>query len=395
MRGNLDTVNILFTRFPLESIYGGAEVQTLSLMKGLRERGHEVMFLGSCPVLLEKMKELGMQNKELRIGDPPVTKWGAVSFLWRRFGMREKITNPLPQGEGNVICMLSLSEKLLLTDWAVAQGIRVFWIEHDRIGRWLRWNPWLPRLRRLSRLATTIVVSDLSKRIYVKELGFGPEHIVVIPNGIDVEKFCPRTMTHCRPSWLTAFAPQGDKFHIGCIARLSPEKGVDLLIEAIKDLPNVHLTIVGAGCEEDKLRRMIDVANSTLRLRSGQATQELNNSITLLRSAPNIAAFYRTLDIFVLPSRDHDPCPLAPIEAMACGIPVIMTDACGTAEYVESEKEAIIVTANSAAALREAILRLQNDTDLRRSLARCGPGIVEERFSMERMVGKYEKLLRG
>ncbi|MBI2117263.1 glycosyltransferase family 4 protein [Candidatus Peregrinibacteria bacterium] len=379
-------MNILFTRF------GGAEVQTLSLMKGLRERGHEVGFFGSCHVLLERTQELGIKNQELRIGEPPVTKWGAISFLWRQRRMKRFLTSYflLPTSRPNAICMLSLTEKLLLTEWAVAHGIRVFWIEHDRIGRWLRWNPWLSRLRRMSKLATTVVVSDLSKRIYVK-LGWDPEQIVVIPNGVDVEKLrprvmvrCeaePRTMTHCRPSWLAAFAPQGDKFYIGTIARLSPEKGIDLLIEAIKDLPNIHLTIVGTGRDEGKIQNLIRCLHPEQR-------------ITIQRTTNDVAAFYRSLDLFVLPSRDHDPCPLAPIEAMACGVATIMTDACGTAEYVENGREAIIVPAGSSGALREAIVQLQSDANLRRRLAEHGPRVVAERFSMERMVDEYEKLLR-
>lgn len=377
-------MHILFTRFPLESTYGGAEVQTLSLMRGLRARGHDVTFLGSCRVLLGKLQELGMKNYELRIGDPPVTKWGAVSFWWRQNAMRKKIIKSLrpphpalsPMGEGNVICMLSLTEKLLLTDWAVARGIRVFWIEHDRVGRWLRWNPWLWRLRRLSRLATTVVVSDLSKRIYV-ELGWDPERIVVIPNGIDVERFCPRdgstTLTMTRG------------LHIGTVARLSHEKGVDLLIEAVKDLPNVHLTIVGAGRDDGHIRHMIDRINA--------GTEEPKNHITLLPSVPDVAAFYRSLDLFVLPSRDHDPCPLAPIEAMACGVPVILTDACGTAGYLEHGNDALIIPANSRGALRAAILRLQSNVGLCHRLAARGPRVVAERFSMERMVGQYETFL--
>jgi len=60
-------MNILFTRFSLESAYGGAEVQTLSLMKGLKEKGHEMIFLGSCPVLLEQTEKLKIKNVKCKI----------------------------------------------------------------------------------------------------------------------------------------------------------------------------------------------------------------------------------------------------------------------------------------------------------------------------------------
>ena len=88
-------MHILFTRFPLESANGGAENQTMWLMEGLRERGHEVSFLGSCDVLLRRTKELRIKNYELRIGAPPVTKCGAISFLWRRKKMQKQLIDEI------------------------------------------------------------------------------------------------------------------------------------------------------------------------------------------------------------------------------------------------------------------------------------------------------------
>ena len=273
-------MRILFARFPLESAFGGAEVQTLSLMKGLREKGHEVRFLGSCPVLLKRTRDLGLGTTELNIGIPPVTKWGATSFLWRKRKMQKKLVSavkvawvsdpcfgdpslsvgmiPAPP---DAIFMLSLSEKLLLTEWAHSKGIKVFWIEHDRIGRWLTKNPWLPRLRKLSRLATTITVSDLSRDLYL-EMGWDPEKTISIPNGVDVKRF--GVMQH---------GPEGHAtFHVGCIARLTHDKGVDLLIEAVKDLPNVTLTIVGQGKEERTLHQRAEEVNQQTPLRSSSSS---------------------------------------------------------------------------------------------------------------------------
>ena len=135
-------MKILFTRFPLESSRGGAENQTLWLMKGLIQRGHAVAFLGSCPALLAMCKEEGIPNTELNIGPPPVTKWSAISFFWRKKRMQQRLQEALSKFENvDAICMLSLSEKLLLTETANEKGIKVLWIEHDTIGRWLTKNP--------------------------------------------------------------------------------------------------------------------------------------------------------------------------------------------------------------------------------------------------------------
>ena len=160
-------MKILFTRFPLESALGGAEIQTLSLMEGLQRRGKEVAFAGSCSILLKLCRDHGIETFEKHIGPPPVTRWEAVSFLWRKKSMRYKLESLLNTfHDTDVIVMLSLTEKLLLTPLALARGMRVFWVEHDKIGAWLRKNPWLPLLRSLSRNVTTIAVSDLSRKLF-------------------------------------------------------------------------------------------------------------------------------------------------------------------------------------------------------------------------------------
>lgn len=362
-------MRIVFTRFPLESAFGGAEVQTLSLMKGLKERGHDVEFLGSCPVLLEKAKELGIKNYELRIGPPPVTKWGAFSLLWRQFGMKRKLKQALEEmGFADAIVMLSLSEKLLLTPLALAKGIHVFWLEHDRVGPWLSRNPWLGRLRALSKSVTTIAVSELSKKIYV-DLGWDPAHVIAIPNGISAKG--PRAKDH---------VPSVGTLRVGCVARLSYDKGVDHLIEAIKDLPNVTLAINGKGKEESALRARI-------------ARLNLGDRVKIRKEIPNIADFYADLDALVLPSREHDPFGLVAAEAMMLGIPVIVTDACGIAGYLTDGRDALVVKAGSSEALKNAVEKMM-DATAKTMIAEAGKKTAQEKFSVETMIGRYEELLR-
>ena len=266
----------------------------------------------------------------------------------------------------DAVCMLSLSEKLLLTPFLYKQGIKVAWIEHDRVGRWLTMNPWLWKLRRLSAMATTIVVSDLSRKIY-EDLGF--EHVVAIPNGIDASRLTSSKQEQ--------FRIPNSEFRIGTLARLSRDKGVDLLIEAVKDLPDVALTIVGNGPDEKLLL----------------AKKPINQKTKIVPYVKNLAGFYADLDLFVLPSREHDPFGLVAGEAMLMGIPVIVTDACGIAGYLKNNRDAVIVKAGSADSLRDAIVRFHADTDLRQRIGDAGRKTAEEKFSMKIMVDRYEELL--
>jgi len=343
-------------------------------MQGLRKRRHAVAFLGSCPTLLTLCWDNGIPAAELSIGPPPVTKWGAVSFLWRKRVMQRKLAEALGElPDVNTILMLSLSEKILLTPLAVERGIRVIWVEHDGIGRWLTKNPWLSQLRTLSKHVMTVVVSDLSREWYLR-LGWDPAHIVSIPNGIDLARLQdPASQENETPPMAH------ERLQLGCIARLTYDKGVDLLVEAVSDLPQVSLTIVGGGREEGRLRALI-------------ADMGIADRVRLVPSVRSVGEFYRSLDVFVLPSRLHDPCPLAPMEAMLLGVPTIMTEACGTAGYLQPGKDAIVVRTDSSGALHEAVVALLSRERLA-SIAHNGKCTAREKFSLDRMVDAYEALL--
>ncbi len=372
-------MKVLFTRFPLESAHGGAEIQTLSLMKGLKERGHAVAFLGSCPVLLKETAGLHLPHAKLEIGPPPVTKWAAATFFWRKKRMRKQLESALSTFEGlDAIFMLSLTEKLLMTEWATKRGIKVFWVEHDRIGPWLTRNPWLPMLKRQSEFATTICVSELSKKMYV-DLGWNPEKVIVIPNGIDPERFGPL------PSPPPLRQGEGTALlHIGCVARLSHEKGVDVLIDAVGTMTDVSLTIVGTGPEEGFLRNMLATIRPFHHLTGPH--------IKIIPHVPDLSSFYHSIDALVLPSRDHDPFGMVTAEAMMLGVPVIVTDECGIAEYLTHDRDALIVKAGDAVELRSAIERLR-DPELRSKMKAAGSETAHQKFLAKNMVDAYARLL--
>ncbi len=373
-------MRILFTRFPLESIHdGGAEIQLLSLMQGLKSCGHDVEFLGSCPVILEQATHYSLPTTHLDIGPPPVTKFSAISFLWRRHRMSKQLSDAIIP-HPNAIFMVSLSEKLLLTEFATAQGINVFWIEHDRIGNWLTRNPWLPALRRASQHATIITVSELSRRMFL-DLGFSADRVIAIPNGIDLSRFSQPTVHS--PHLRQGFGGQAQlkALHVGCISRLSPEKGVDVLVHALADIPQVSLSIVGRGSDEGYIRTII----------AEQERREGTGRIELLPSA-DLQKFYASIDVLVLPSRDNDPFGLVAAEAMALGIPVLLTDACGIAGYLTHGVDAFIVSANDERAMADGLRQLL-DTQLREKLSIAGKKTAHEKFAVERMVDDYEKLI--
>ena len=364
-------MRILFTRFPLESAHGGAEIQTISLMRGLNDRGHDVSFLGSCPAMLELCQENNIDFEELNIGKPPVTKWHALTFIRKQFRMKKKLIKAIELHEKpDAIVMISLSEKLLLTHPAHEMGIKVFWLEHDRIGRWLTMNPWLHRLRKLSTEATTIGVSELSRQIYLS-LGFPEKRVKAIANGIDLDRFkVESSKLKVKPSTSNLKPTTRNLLRIGCVSRLSPEKGVDVLVDAVRDLPDTSLEIIGTGPQK----------------------LELPSNAKIIDRVEDLGSFYQSIDVLVLPSREHDPFGLVAAEAMTLGTPVIVTDACGIADYLASGNDSLVVKANSSKALKGAILKLFDD-DLRKSIGFTGNKTATKKFAFEKMIKAYECIL--
>lgn len=349
-------MKILFTRFPYTSANGGAENQTTSLMQGLVERGHKVQLLGSCPELLTRCKKLGIGNRKLVIGNPPVTKWDAISFYWRKVAMKQKLHKALKNiGNVDAICMLSLSEKILMTPLALKKGIKVFWIEHDTVDDWLAKNPSLGHLQKMSEHVTTICVSDLSADIF-RNLAY--KNVIAIPNGVELPPtdFVKHTFD--------------ETLRVGCIARLSEEKGIDVLVEAIGNVDDVTLLINGKG---------------------DQYIQQSRN-VTVKAEVPDINTIYKEIDVLVLPSRKEDPFGLVVAEAMLRAIPVICTDTCGIAGYLDDGLNAFIVPAGDSASLAKALHHLQ-DTKTRATMGFAGEKAALEMFTLEKMVEHYEKVL--
>lgn len=362
-------MKILFTRFPLESIpNGGAERQVMNLATGLAKRGHAVAFAGSCTALAPAFRAANLPTVDLHVGVPPVSKTGIVAFALKKRLARAALERMLDGFKKlDVIVMLSLTEKLLLTDIAAARGITVVWIEHDPVGRWLTKNPWLKLLKKQSRLATTVTVSPLSRVQYL-EMDWDPKRTTAIPNGIDDAWFAKKPAPN-KPH---------ETLHVGYVGRLAEEKGVDVLVRAIADVEHATLDIVGDGPEEAALKKQVH--------RLG-----MDHRVRFLGRTNDVAHIYRVIDALVLPSRTIDPFGMVVAEAMAMGVPCLVTDACGIASCLEAARDVLVVERDNIRALVNGIKALQN-AEKRASLGTNGARAAKQQFSLSTMVDRYETL---
>ncbi len=202
-----------------------------------------------------------------------------------------------------------------------------------------------------------------------------------IHNGIDVEQFCVRD-SH-RSSKVTG------PIRIGAMGRLSGEKGFDLLIDAIVRLNHAgvdcRLEIAGEGVQRVALERQI------LDLDAAQW-------VTLPGHIMDVKRFYADLDLFALSSRSEG-LPNVLLEAMAMQVPVVATRVGGVSRLIESGRNGILVSPESADQLQKAIARLVVSDHLRKKLSAAARETIERDYGfanrMDKIAAIYDRLLGG
>jgi glycosyltransferase involved in cell wall biosynthesis len=195
-----------------------------------------------------------------------------------------------------------------------------------------------------------------------------------VPNGIGPEHFAaadPARVEHARATLHLRPGPL-----VGTVARLSPEKRVDLLLEAAahvrQRLPSVQFALVGDGPARGSLERLAHDLG-------------LGHSVHFLGARDDVALLNRLWDVFVLPSGE-EACPLALLEAMAAGRAVVAAAAGGSAEIVQHNLDGWLAAPDDPGALARAIVDLLANAPARRELGAAAQDKVARVASRARMV---------
>ncbi len=303
-----------------------------------------------------------------RLGDIRVlyNRWGLPAFwmslvaplLYRREFSEAAIfkTNQLHGAWTGVVAKVLFRRKL------VVRGGFLWSLNRVREQRGAFGN-WLARLleRLVLRVADRAIVTTERARGYIVARYHVPsERVCVIPNHVNTRLFAPDG------------APR-EKGLVCFVGRLSPEKNLPALIEAMRDIPNARLRLIGSGGELDRLR---------------DQAQRHGVQVEFSGSVPNhdLPALLNRAELFVLPSR-YEENPKSLLEAMACGLPVIGSDVDGIRDVVRHGETGYLCGAD-AASLHDAIRTLLRDAELRRHLGEKARQQIVESNSMEAILGR-------
>lgn len=241
--------------------------------------------------------------------------------------------------------------------------------------RYLNLYPFLkPLLRRVWRSAGLVTASSVEhQRLAYKTLD--KIEIPIIYNGVDTDLFHP------------ILRNTGD-LNILCVGRLIERKGQHHLLHAFARVnqelpsPNLHLILVGTGDAEDTLKKL-----------ARELGIEKKVQFRGMISREDMPEVYRQADIFVLPSQSEGM-SVALLEALASGLPVVVSDTGGTQELVSPGKNGLVVRWANVEGLADALKQMAEDTPLRENMGKAARQTAL-RFSWSQVAGQYLKFLEA
>ncbi len=245
---------------------------------------------------------------------------------------------------------------------------------------------WCERLVLKNSSLTSSVSDSLGKKLLEK----GASNVYTIMNGFDDHSVLRDNFS----GWNTPLPSNQlgnrksltGRLKIGTVARFHPQKGHRVLIEALGEVIKVRddweLYLVGEGATEttESLTRLLEI-------------YQIERNVKLLGPISDIAKFYSTLDLHILPSVFGEGFPNVVAESMLAGVPNIVTSVGDAARIVGDD--GWVVSPNSPEALREAILEaLSTGNNNLREMGKKAKQSVATQFPIEKMISGYQEMYR-
>jgi glycosyltransferase involved in cell wall biosynthesis len=348
---------------------GGAETIVLHFTRRAVARGHEVLTVFSEPGWLEEeFKQRGLPARVL-----PMSSASGVQRMPALLGLLWRFRPDVVLNHGARVNIFgTLAARLA--------GVPSVSVEHC-VDDWRETSPRLNNLDRLCARFNThrIAVSKAVYRMLVDRHILPPERISLIPNAVEL----PPALSRQREALQARFGFSPDNVVAVTTARLVPAKGHRYLLEAMAGLraefPRLRLLFLGDGEARATLEAQRDALG-------------LAGSVFFAGSVGGVLPLLTGCDLFVLPSL-WEGMPVALLEAMAVGLPVLATRVDGTPEVITDGETGLLVPPRDPGALADGLRRLLTDDALCARLAAAGQAHVRAAYDIETLVDRYLEVL--
>jgi glycosyltransferase involved in cell wall biosynthesis len=364
---------------------GGVPEHVRLLADGLADRGYDITVAGPADAApRERLEARGIEYVELPIvgdmlalrKDVPSTRALIALMRARRFDLVH-LHSQKAGLLGRLAAVTARSPSVYTPNSLIHRFMFVVPSPTAR-QRYLK-TLWMERV--LGRITTAMIaVSEEERAAAIEDRLIARRRVHVIRNGVSFDE------TVQADKRLLEF--RGDGPLLGMVAALRVQKGLPTLLSALEILAArgaaPRFAIVGNGPLEDEVRARI-------------AEGPLASTTLLLPFESRVEPYLRALDAFVLPSY-FEGLPLAVLEAMAAGLPIVATGVGGTPEAVVAGETGLLVGVREPEALADAMAAMAAQPDLRARMGAAGRARYEAEFRVARMVDEtatlYDSLAR-
>ncbi|HET7585756.1 MAG TPA: glycosyltransferase family 4 protein [Gemmatimonadaceae bacterium] len=352
---------------------GGLESVVRSLVAGLRGRGHDAR----VAAIIAPEDDRHPWCEELRANGVPVDEVRVRSRAY--LAERSRVRSLCVERHARILHSHGYRADVVDSGVARAIGVARVTTVHGRTGGGWR-NRLYERLQgRAFRSMDAVVAVSRPLERELRMEGVPGERLHLLPNA-----FSPAApiLDRMEARDVLRLSSSDAEMRIGWVGRLSAEKGLDVLLDALTLLPlgSVQLSVIGTGSDEPSLRQRA-------------AELGLAPHISWHGNVFQAGSLFRAFDLFVLSSRTEGT-PIVLLEAMAAGVPIVATTVGGVPDVV-GEEEAFLVPPVQPAALAAAIERALSSPAERERRVAAAARRLSEAFGMEPWLDAYERVYRS
>lgn len=371
---------------------GGGQKVLLDLLDALRGRFDALVGLPPQSPLRPVIEGKGFETVGIQIGEYSQGRKGLKDLF--RFVC--DLPSSVVKGwrAGKEVSVIYANHPRILPQAAVlgrVRGLPVIWHVHHIFvdSRALAMATLFSRMGSVRRLVC------VSKRVASQFPPAVREKVRVVYNGVDTErfKFRPQERERVRKEW---GIPSSAKV-VAIVGRITPLKGHDVFVKSAERVlrreKEVVFVVVGEAASDPKskgfLKRLLRMVDE----------RGLGSKILFVGFRGDMPAVMSAIDILVVASVGEEGCPMAILEAMSCGRPVVAPDIEGVREVVVRGRTGLLFRPGLASDLSEKLSFLLREGGLMEEMGKAGRKVVEERFSLEHfrkgILRVIEEVVRG